>query len=153
MSHRLSPTRALTLAVTWLAATSAHHGGDYLVQSDSDAQRKQQHTPQGRRALARHVVTYGATQAATKVAVLRAAGLSTPWWAVAAGQAVECALHAAIDDGRLLRRFAAATGKLGFHDLAGHGINGRALMDQAAHHAIQIPAGAITTAALVRKEN
>ena len=53
---------------------------------------------------------------------------------------------AVIDDGRLLRRFAHTTGKGKFHDLADHGVNGRALLDQAAHHQVQLPAGiAVTT--------
>jgi hypothetical protein len=39
-----------------------------------------------------------------------------------AGAVVEGVLHAAIDDGRLLRRFAQATNKMRFHDLADHGV-------------------------------
>ncbi len=47
-----------------------------------------------------------------------------------------------------LDTFTDASGKRGFHDLAGNGVNGRALMDQAAHKGIQVPLGAAVTAAL-----
>ncbi|WP_020421141.1 hypothetical protein [Amycolatopsis sp. ATCC 39116] len=140
--------RAVVLAVTWLAGHAGHETGDYLVQSDHDAQHKQQRTPEGRRALARHAFTYGLTQAATKAAAYRAAGLRVPVRAQLAGFAVETAVHAIIDDGRLLRRFADKTGKLGFHDLNTGGINGRALMDQAGHKGLQVPLGAIITTLL-----
>jgi len=140
--------RAAVLVLTWLAAQAGHETGDYLVQRDCDAQRKQQRTRVGRRALATHVLTYGLTQAATKAAVLRAVGVRTPWRALAAGQLAEVVLHAVIDDGRLLRRYSDLTGKRRFHDLADHGVNGRMLLDQAAHKGLQLPVGAIITALL-----
>ncbi len=140
--------RAVTLAVAWLAGYAGHETGDYLVQRDCDAQRKQQRTAAGRRALATHAATYGLTQALTRAVAYRAAGLRVPLRAQLAAALVETVAHALVDDGRLLRAFADTTGKGGFHDLAGHGINGRALMDQAAHKGLQIPAGAIVTAAL-----
>lgn len=139
------------LALTWLGGLAGHHTGDYLVQSDHDAQHKQNHTPQGRRALARHATTYGMAQAATKALAYRAAGVRVPVAAQAAGFAVETLLHAVIDDGRLLRRFAEVTGKIKFHDLAAAGINGRMLMDQAGHQGGQISVGAIVTAVLARR--
>jgi len=138
--------RAAVLGVTWLAGAAGHETGDYLVQLDCDAQRKQQRTPAGRRALARHAITYGLTQAVTKAAAYRASGLRVPVAAQVAGTVAEIAAHAAIDDGRLLRRFAQVSGKLGFHDLAARGVNGRALMDQATHKGVQIPLGAVLTA-------
>jgi hypothetical protein len=137
--------RATPLVVTWLAALAGHQVGDYLVQLDRDARRKQERTRVGRAALARHVVTYGLAQAAVKVAVLRAAGVRTPGRAVVGGQVVEVLLHAVIDDGRLLRWFAARTGRLAFHDLNVGGVNGRALLDQAAHRGVQVPVGALVT--------
>lgn len=140
--------RAAVLAVAWLAGQAGHHIGDYLVQRDCDAQQKQQRTGEGRRALANHAVSYGITQAVTRALAYRVAGLRVPARAQLAAAVVETITHAAIDDGRLLRRFAHGTGKGGFHDLAGHGINGRALMDQAAHTGLQVPAGAAITVAL-----
>jgi hypothetical protein len=133
------------LMVTWVAALAGHQVGDYLVQLDRDARRKQERTRVGRAALARHVVTYGLAQAAVKVGVLRAAGVRTPGRAVIGGQVVEVLLHAVIDDGRPLRWFAARTGRLAFHDLNVGGVNGRALLDQAAHQGVQVLVGALVT--------
>ena len=136
------------LTITWLAAMAGHETGDYLVQRDYDARHKHDHTPEGRRALATHVVTYGITQAVMKAAALRVVGIRVPWRALLAGQFAEIALHAIIDDGRLLRRYAVTTGKLQFHDLNAGGMNGRMLLDQAAHKGLQIPLGALITAVL-----
>ena len=153
MSTRTSPSmgRAVVLALTWLASQAGHETGDFLVQRDGNP--KQEHTNEGRTALAAHVLTYGITQAAMKAAVFRAAGVRIPWRALAVGQVVEMVLHAVIDDGRLLRRYAEVAGKLRFHDLNAGGVNGRMLLDQAMHKGLQIPLGAMITALLVRKEN
>lgn len=139
--------RLATTTLTGLGSITGHHGGDYLVQLDCDAQRKQQRTWKGRLALARHAATYAATQAVTKAAFYQLAGHRVHPLAQLAGAVTEGLLHAVIDDGRLLQRFAEATGKGNFHDLNAGGVNGRMLMDQAVHHQIQIPAGvAVTTA-------
>lgn len=138
--------RATTAALTGLGSVVGHHGGDYLVQLDCDAQRKQQRTWQGRVSLARHAASYAVTQAVTKAALYRMTGHRVHPLAQLAGAIVEGLLHAVIDDGRLLRLFADHAGKKRFHDLAAGGVNGRMLLDQAAHHQIQIPAGiAVTT--------
>jgi hypothetical protein len=139
--------RTAVLVLSAIGSHAGHETGDYLVQRDCDAQRKQQRTPEGRRSLARHAATYALTQAATRAGFYRAAGLRVPALAQLAGAVTEGALHAVIDDGRLLAAFAEATGKRRFHDLADHGINGRALMDQAAHKGVQIPVGAVVTTA------
>ena len=148
MQHPLR--RAAVLAVAWLAGQAGHHIGDYLVQRDCDAQKKQERTHEGRRALASHAISYGITQAVTRALAYRVAGLRVPARAQITAAVVETIAHAAIDDGRGLKAFADATGKGSFHDLAGHGINGRALMDQAAHTGLQVPVGAAITAALSR---
>lgn len=163
--------RAAVLGVTWLAGAAGHETGDYLVQADADARHKQDHTrattptdPQDRRtpcqrvrdghtALGRHALFTGLAQAATKAAAYRIAGLRVPLAAQALGTATEIVLHAVIDDGRILRRFAGATGKRGFHDLAAGGVCGRALMDQAAHKGLQIPIGAAVTALLATRRH
>ncbi|TLW89235.1 hypothetical protein FFT09_22675 [Saccharomonospora piscinae] len=151
MQHPLSTSslrRAVVLAVAWVAGQAGHETADYLVQRDCDARAKQQHTPEGRRALANHALSYGLTQAATRALAYRVAGLRVPVRAQLAAAVVETAAHAVIDDGRALAAFADTTGKRGFHALAAHGVNGRALMDQAAHKGVQIPLGAAVTAAL-----
>jgi len=146
--HNHPLRRATVLAVSWIAGQAGHATADYLVQRDCDAQKKQERTPEGRRALASHAISYGITQAATRAIAYRAAGLRVPARAQITAAVVETIAHTAIDDGRALARFADTTGKDGFHDLAGHGINGRALMDQASHTGLQIPAGSMITAAL-----
>ena len=143
-----STYRSAVAALTTLGGLCGHHGGDYLVQPDRCAQLKQQRTREGRTALAIHAVTYAATQAATKSAIYRVGGLRVPALAQLAGAVTEGLLHAVIDDGRLLKKFAEATGKKRFHDLADHGVNGRMLLDQAAHHQLQIPAGTAVTVAV-----
>jgi len=146
--HTRPLRRAAVLAVSWIAGQAGHHVGDYLVQRDCDAQKKQQRTGEGRRALANHAISYGITQAVTRAVAYRVAGLRVPARAQLAAAVVEPIAHAAIDDGRTLQRFADRTGKGAFHALAGHGINGRALMDQASHVGLQIPAGAMITAVM-----
>lgn len=167
--------RAAVLGLTWLGGAAGHETGDYLVQLDSDAQRKQDHTrpdtpsgPEDRRtpcqrvrdgrvSLARHAITYGIAQAVTKAVAYRAAGLRVPLGAQAAGTAAEIVLHAVVDDGRLLARFAAAAGKAdhekktGFF-YSGHAVaSGRSLMDQAVHKGVQIPLGAVITTLLAAR--
>ena len=145
--------RTTVLALTWLGGAAGHEAGDYLVQRDADAQSKQHCDQRGRRALFSHVASYAATQLVAKLAVCRAAGTDVPLRALVYGELAEAVLHGVIDDGRPLRRFAAATGKTGFHDLNTGGVCGRALMDQAAHKALQLPIGAIVTAlAATRRE-
>lgn len=109
--------RTAVFALSALGSTAGHETGDYLVQSDCDAQRKQEHSRAGRFSLARHAVTYAATQAVSRAGIYRTAGVRVPASAQLAGTVTEGVLHAVIDDGRLLRRFADATGKRGFHDL------------------------------------
>lgn len=144
--HRHPLRRAAVLAVSWLAGQAGHETADYLVQRDCDAQQKQQRTPEGRKALASHAISYGLTQAVTRALAYRVAGLHVPVKAQLAAAVAETLVHAAIDDGRVLQHFAETTGKRGFHDLAGHGVNGRMLMDQATHKGLQIPLGAAITA-------
>ncbi|OZM79925.1 hypothetical protein CFP66_23260 [Pseudonocardia sp. MH-G8] len=155
--------RSSIVTLSALGSLFGHHGGDYLVQDDCMAAHKQQHTPRGRRELALHAGTYAATQAATKALFYRAAGVRVPLLAQVAGAVVEGVLHAVIDDGRLLERFSRLGRGRGrfidqwgevlgrqerFHGLASSGVNGRMLMDQAAHHQVQIPAGVLATVAV-----
>jgi hypothetical protein len=154
--------RALVAALSALGGLLGHHGGDYLVQDDCMAYWKQNRDdqPRARRELALHASTYAATQAATRATFYRVAGVRVPLAAQLAGALVEAVLHAVIDDGRLLRaysrigaghrRFVDAQGRpLGrqqrFHDEVP---GGRALMDQAVHHQLPIPAGVVTTVAV-----
>lgn len=158
--------RAVVLGLTWIAGIAGHAGGDFLLQPDPDALHKQDHTrptvphsPEdtrtpcqrvrdGHKALTRHCVSYGLTQAAVKAAAYKVAGVRVPWYAQAAGALTEMVLHGVIDDGRLLRAFAYRIGKGKFHDLADAGVNGRMLLDQAAHAFVQQQLGAFVTTLL-----
>lgn len=173
--------RALLVVLAGLGGLIGHHGGDYLVQDDCMAASKQRRDAHGRTELALHASTYAATQAVTRALLYRLAGLRVPVVAQLATAAVEGLLHGVIDDGRLLARFSRLPSRridddgrwmpLGvyengtwcslprpvagrqqrFHDEAP---GGRALMDQAMHHQVQIPIGvAVTVAvtALVRR--
>lgn len=137
--------RALTLITSWIAGIAGHYTGDYLEQPDWCAQQKQHSGRTGWRALARHVAGYAACQTITRAVAYRTAGIRVPLTAQVGGALTDAVIHGVIDDGRALRRYAETNGKPAFHDLADHGINGRALMDQAAHLGIQIPLGAIVT--------
>lgn len=141
-----SAERPVVLLLSWLAGLAGHYSGDFLVQRDCDAQRKQERSPAGRRALLRHVVTYALSLAGTRAAAYRLAGTRVPLRAQLAAAVVEAVLHALIDDGRLLRRYAELVDKTRFHDLTSDGINGRSLLDQAVHLGVQLPIGAAVTA-------
>lgn len=116
-------SRAAVFAVSWIGGLSGHETGDYAVQRDCDAITKQARTadghstPEGRRALLIHGVTYGAAQLVSKRLAYRAAGQRVPLLADLAGTLVEIAVHIVVDDGRLLAAFANSTGKGRFHDL------------------------------------
>lgn len=139
--------RAVVFAVVHAATSGGHEIGDYLEQPDWAARAKQQPGPEGRGALHRHVAGYTTVQTVATLAALKATGVRVPLRAVLAGQAVNAVTHWAIDRGPVLRRFADLTGKRGFHDLATGGVNGRALLDQAAHKGI-LPIAAAVTAAM-----
>lgn len=146
MNARHAPNeRAVTVAITALGSLLGHHGGDYLVQTDTCAAAKQDRTPAGRRALAVHAGTYALTQAVTKNVLYRLAGLRVPATAQLAGALTEAVVHAVIDDGRLLEVYARHTRRDRFYGLAQAGINGKSLLDQAAHIQVQIPAGIAAT--------
>jgi hypothetical protein len=161
--------RANVLVATMVGGLAGHETGDFLAQRDRDARRKQQHnvsclphvhidpsdsrSPKQRTrdayiALASHASTYALAQALTKGVLYRSAGIRVPLVAQALGAIVAAALHAAVDDGRLLYWFARWSGKLGFYEVAAGGINGRALLDQASHKGLGIPLTAMFTTAL-----
>lgn len=140
--------RGVVLTTTWLAGLAGHHTGDYLEQPHRAAMLKQEPGRRGRRALHRHVAGYSVVQLVMKLVAYRVAGVRVPARAVLAGQAVESGLHWVIDRGPALRRYADVTGRREFHDTNIGGVNGRMLMDQAAHQGLQVPLGAIVTALL-----
>ncbi|MEU5852516.1 hypothetical protein [Saccharopolyspora shandongensis] len=158
-----STYRLSVFTTTAIGGHSGHEIGDYLIQSDHDARNKQCHTRpdvpisdddhrspcqrvrDGHVSLGRHGLTYGLAQMVTKALAYRVAGVEVPFAAQLAGTLAEAGFHVVVDDGRLLRKFAAATNKLGFHDLNAGGVNGRMLLDQATHKGLQLMVGAAVT--------
>jgi hypothetical protein len=158
-------TDASSAELTALAAVEGllgHHGGDYLVQDYCMARWKQDRCDRSRarRELAPHAVTYAATEAVTRCAMYRTAGVRVPLVAQPAAAVVEAVVHAVIDDGRLLKAYSrrgAGRDRFTIEDRQPMGRQqrfhddvpgGRALMDQAAHHQLQIPLGTVVTVAV-----
>ncbi|MFD9630066.1 hypothetical protein [Streptomyces violascens] len=146
-------SRTATAALLAVVLDSFGAAGDYLIQTDHDARTKgaadsrpvtcDQHpaghgTRDGRAACLSHVASFTATQAAGLFAARRLTGLPVPPARLAAVLAVSAITHYAIDRREGLRRAAHATGKGQFYDLADHGINGAALMDQAVHKTVHV---------------
>ncbi|MBN3928941.1 transcriptional regulator [Streptomyces verrucosisporus] len=106
---------------------------DHWVQTHHQACRKAEPGPAGHRALAGHVATYVATQAAALTAGNRLLGLGLSGRGMAAALAVSGATHYLIDRRWPVKRLAEATGKSEFYELGGP-LGGAYRLDQAAHH-------------------
>ncbi|GAA5083111.1 hypothetical protein [Streptomyces similanensis] len=161
MNHR---SAAFTVAYALMRVAADH--ADHWGQRDFDAQCKgatdeapveYKHedgttvtvgTDGGRRACARHVVNYTATQGLVLVAGTRALGIRLHPAAVAAALAVSGLTHYAADrrvpDG-LLQRLAKATGKERFYKLSDFGMNGPYCLDQSWHHSWETLAAAVAS--------
>ncbi|MFE9936342.1 transcriptional regulator [Streptomyces hirsutus] len=109
---------------------------DHWVQSDHQAQHKAKPGPEGHRALAGHVASYTATQAAALLIGNRALGLGLRPRNMAAALALSGATHYLIDRRWPVRKVAEATGKGNFYQLGGP-LGGAYLLDQATHHAAE----------------
>jgi len=121
----------------------AHHVGDYWVQSDTDARHKGDPGWAGRLHCARHVLTYGITQAAMLLLAVKVLDMHLTYWGVEAGLWVSMVTHYIADRRTPLLRLAALIpGKSNFARLgaprAGHDDNpqlatGAWALDQAWH--------------------
>jgi hypothetical protein len=162
------PDRASGFAAVYALIRAAAAVGDHWIQSDRDARikgatddspvtlvdpetgTKTVHgTVDGRKACARHCLTYTATQAAALVAGSRALGLRLRPGPVAAALTISYVTHYAADrrvPGGLLQRLADATGKGRFWRLADHGINGAYALDAAWHHGWEAIAAVVASA-------
>jgi hypothetical protein len=116
---------AIRAAVAYGALTAAHEVGDYLVQRDTDAQKKGHAGKEGAAACARHVASYTATQALALWVADRYLGLGLDRRRAVAGLALSAATHYAADrcaghwaqtgpDAPLLVRAAHKAGKTGW---------------------------------------
>jgi len=84
----------------------AHHVGDYWVQSDTDARHKGDPGWAGRLHCARHVLTYGLTQALLLLLVVKVLDMHLSYWGVEAGLWVSMATHYIADRREPLKRIA-----------------------------------------------
>ncbi|MEW2068426.1 hypothetical protein [Streptomyces sp. NPDC007346] len=89
--------RAARFAAVYALLTAAHEVGDYIVQSNTDAQAKGKPGREGAAACARHVTTYSLTQAASLLAANRALGLRLDPRRTAAALALSAITHYAVD--------------------------------------------------------
>lgn len=110
--------------------------GDHWVQTHRQACTKALPGAPGHKALARHVATYTATQAAALLAGNRLLGLRLRPRSMAAALALSAGTHYLIDRRWPIQRLAGAIGKAGFYELGGP-LGGAYLLDQAAHHAAE----------------
>lgn len=106
---------------------------DHWVQSDHQAQHKAKPGAEGHKALAGHVASYTATQAAALVAGNKLLGLGLRPRSMVAALALSGATHYVIDRRWPVRQTAEATGKGSFYELGGP-LGGAYLLDQATHH-------------------
>lgn len=159
--------RAAHFAAVYALLRAAADYADHWGQSDFDAQAKgatdaapvtYTHedtgevstvgTHGGRRACARHVIQYTATQGLVLVAGSRLLGIRLHPAAVAAALAVSGVTHYAADrrvPNGLLHRLAKAGGKERFYKLADFGMNGAYCLDQSWHHSWETLAALVAT--------
>ncbi|WP_174545645.1 hypothetical protein [Nocardiopsis dassonvillei] len=132
-------TTASRFAASLATLTAAHHVGDYLAQTDHQSACKPAASDRGDvvcsegeswRALAGHIASYHAVQAAGLLVANRALGLKLRPGRVAAGIAVSAATHALVDRRRIVRWLMDNTGSADFRQRGG-----AAHVDQALHHA------------------
>ncbi|MDX2521360.1 transcriptional regulator [Streptomyces bottropensis] len=109
---------------------------DHWVQSDHQAQHKAKPGREGHVALAGHVASYTATQAAALLIGNHALGLGLRPRSIVTALALSGATHYLIDRRWPVRKAAEATGKGNFYNLGGP-LGGAYLLDQATHHLVE----------------
>lgn len=132
----MSAARFAAVAAT---LTAAHHVGDFMAQTDHQANRKPARADRTVEcseaeswwALTKHVASYHAVQAAALVAADRALGLGLSPRRVAAGVALSAVTHAVIDRRWPVRTWMDRTGSQAFRLHGGGAMH----VDQTMHHA------------------
>lgn len=123
---------AAVVAVAFAALYAGHTVGDHVVQTDWQAATKAGKGWPAFRGMAGHIVGYGTTQAVA-LGALALAGVPLGVAGVVAGLAFSMATHAFIDRRWPVQWILRRTGSANFAGLAGHGLNGAYLTDQALH--------------------
>lgn len=129
----MTSTRRAAYPAAYALLRVAADVADHWVQTDHQAQHKAKPGREGHAALARHVASYTATQAAALLVGNRLLGLGLRPRSMAAALALSGATHYVIDRRWPVRRTAEATGKGRFYELGGP-LGGAYLLDQATHH-------------------
>jgi hypothetical protein len=128
-----STSRAAAYPAVYALLRVAADVADHWVQTDHQAQHKAKPGREGHVALAGHVASYAATQAAALLVGNRLLGLGLRPRSIAAALALSAGTHYVIDRRWPVRRTAEATGKGAFYELGGP-LGGAYLLDQATHH-------------------
>ncbi|MFD8155325.1 MULTISPECIES: transcriptional regulator [Streptomyces] len=129
----MTANRAAAYPAVYALLRVAADVADHWVQSDHQAQHKAKPGAEGHKALAGHVASYTATQAAALLIGNRVLGLGLRPRSMAAALALSGATHYLIDRRWPVRKTAEATGKGSFYELGGP-LGGAYLLDQATHH-------------------
>ncbi|WP_435596541.1 transcriptional regulator [Streptomyces albogriseolus] len=129
----MTANRAAAYPAVYALLRVAADVADHWVQSDHQAQHKAKPGAEGHKALAGHVASYTATQAAALLIGNRVLGLGLRPRSMAAALALSGATHYLIDRRWPVRKTAKATGKGSFYELGGP-LGGAYLLDQATHH-------------------
>ncbi len=129
----MAANRAAAFPAVYALLRVAADVADHWVQSDHQAQHKAKPGAEGHKALAGHVASYTATQAAALLVGNRVLGLGLRPRSMAAALALSASTHYLIDRRWPVRKAAEATGKGAFYELGGP-LGGAYLLDQATHH-------------------
>lgn len=132
----MTANRAAAFPAVYALLRVAADVADHWVQSDHQAQHKAKPGREGHLALAGHVASYTATQAAALLVGNRVLGLGLRGRSMAAALALSGATHYLIDRRWPVRKVAEATGKGSFYELGGP-LGGAYLLDQATHHLVE----------------
>ncbi|MEU4986634.1 MULTISPECIES: transcriptional regulator [unclassified Streptomyces] len=129
----MTANRAAAYPAVYALLRIAADVADHWVQSDHQAQHKAKPGAEGHTALAGHVASYTATQAAALLIGNRVLGLGLRPRSMAAALTLSACTHYLIDRRWPVRKTAEATGKGSFYELGGP-LGGAYLLDQATHH-------------------
>jgi len=131
------------VGAVWAALHAGHQVGDHLAQTDHQAAGKAA-AKNWAGPMGGHVAGYTACQVAA-LAGLRLAGVRLRPGPVAAALVLSAGTHAFIDRRWPVRWVLQHTGSPQFADLAGHGLNGPYLADQALHTGVLYVAALIAS--------
>jgi len=130
-------TERATRFTTYLGAfTAAHEIADHVLgQTDAQTAAKAKPGREGWSALGRHIAQYHTVMGLMVATTVKTTGLRVSPGRLAAGLAISAATHALWDRRKPVVWLVTHTGSPAFAKLAGHGMNGPYLADQALHKA------------------